>query len=227
MHATHGGAQRDWEGFLATLDTTVAPRLVITDGDPTIAAAVRATWTATPAPGQLPRPFLARCEHHLHLNGVEAMERDLIGGWAHPMRRRLDTAFLRTEGWDELEERAAGYASTEAWLKSIATVRAQVEARHLLPDHHSTAALEPHLGKVRDFLDSRSFVLRNKRRLNLTLGLMRLHLNGLDIERNYQTLLRAHADRHGGVLARQRAGADTGAGPRTPPQHRAIASLRA
>lgn len=98
LHATHQARQADWEEFRATLDTAVAPRLVVTDGNPAITAAVRATWPAAPAPGHLPRPFLARCEHHLHVNGVEAMERALIGGWAHPLRRRLDTAFLRPEG---------------------------------------------------------------------------------------------------------------------------------
>ncbi len=69
-------------------------------------------------------------------------------------------------------------------------------------------------------------MLRNKRRLNLTLGLMRQHLNGLDIARNYQTALRVHADRHAGVLDRQRAGRDPGAGPRTPTNLRAVVSLR-
>jgi hypothetical protein len=48
-------------------------------------------------------PFLARCEHHLHVNGAESMEGDGIGGWGHWTRRRLDTAFLRSEGWDELQ----------------------------------------------------------------------------------------------------------------------------
>lgn len=43
-------------------------------------------------------------------------------------------------------------------------VIAQAGVRHLLPDHHSTAALDTHLGTVRDYLDSRSFVLRNQTR---------------------------------------------------------------
>jgi hypothetical protein len=45
---------------------------------------------------------------------------------------------------------------------------------------------------VRDFLDSRSFVLRNKRRTNLMLTLIRNHLNGMDVERHYVTQLREH-----------------------------------
>jgi hypothetical protein len=74
-------------------------------------------------------------------------------------------------------EKAAGFASTQRWLAGIADVGVQVAVRQLLPAHHSTAALDTALGKVRDFLDSRSFVLRNKRRTNLALGLIRLHLN--------------------------------------------------
>jgi len=63
-------------------------------------------------------------------------------------------------------------------LSSIADVATQVAVRHVLPSHHSTAALDTALGTVRDLLDSRSFVVRNKRRTNLALGLIRLHLNG-------------------------------------------------
>jgi hypothetical protein len=60
---------------------------------------------------------------------------------------------------------------TQGWLDGLAEVANQVAVRHLLSAHHSTAALDTALGTVRDFLDSRSFVLRNKRRTNLALGL--------------------------------------------------------
>lgn len=211
--------------FLRSLDVRRPPRLVITDGDATIAGAVRAVWPALPGPS-LPVPFVARCEHHLHENGVLAMEGDAIGGWAHPMRRRLDTAFLRPEGWQELHQRTTGFVHTQAWLAGITGVATQVAVRHLLPPRHSTAALDTALGQVRDVLDSRSFVLRNKRRTNLALGLIRLHLNGQDLERDYNTLLRKHVDSAQGVLPRQRDGKDTGAGPRTARAQRVPASLR-
>ena len=225
LHASHQATQADWEAFLRSLDVREPPRLVIADDNAAIANAVRAVWPAQPGPS-LPVPFLARCEHHLHVNGVEAMEGDGIGGWAHWLRRRLDTAFLRTEGWDELHEKAAGFASTQAWLAGIADIATQVAVRHLLPAHHSTAALDTALGRVRDFLDSRSFVLRNKRRTNLALGLIRLHLNGADLQSRYHTLLRQHLDATGGVLPAQRGGKDTGAGPRTDRARPAVASLR-
>ena len=96
--------------------------------------------------------------------------------------------------------------------------------RHLLPAHHSTAALDQRLGRVRDFLDSRSFVLRTQRRTNLLLGLVRNHLNGADSERRYVAQLRAHLDQV--TVAPQRSGYDTAAGPRTPAEDRLRASLR-
>lgn len=225
LHATHTAAQADWETFLRGLDLTTPPKLVISDANASIINAVRAVWPATPGPS-FPTPFIARCELHLHRNGMEHMAKDHIGGWMHPLRKRLGSAFLRSEGWDELVEKADGYMHTEAWLTDIAEVRTQVAVRHLLPAHHSTSALDQALGRVRDFLSSRTFVLRNKRRTNLALGLIRLHLNSVDIERNYGTRLREYLDAHGGVLPAQRSGKDTGAGPRTDRQHRVPASLR-
>ena len=68
-------------------------------------------------------------------------------------------------------EQAAGFVHTEAWLTSIADVETQVAVRHLMPAHHSTGALDLVLGRVRDFLASRTFVLCNKRRTILTLGI--------------------------------------------------------
>ena len=81
----------------------------------------------------------------------------------------------------------------QAWLAGIKAIATQVAVRHLLPSRHSTAAVDTALGQVRDVLDSRSFVLRNKRRTNLALSLIRLHLNGQDLEREYNTLLRTRA----------------------------------
>jgi hypothetical protein len=225
LHATHHARDVDWAEFLRTLDVTTPPALVITDGEDAIAAAARMVWQPEPSPS-LPVPFVKRCEHHLHVNGVAAMRSDGIGDWDHYLRRRLDTAFLRQEGWDELVEKATGYPATSTWLAGIADLETQVAVRHLLPAHHSTAALDQALGRVRDFLDSRSFVLRNKRRTNFALGLIRLHLNGHDIERHYQTALRSWLDDRGGHLPAQRGGYDTKAGPRTDAADRLLASLR-
>lgn len=227
LYATHHATHLEWEEFLRTLDVSVPPRLVVCDGDEAIINAVRAVWP--PAPGDaLSVPFVKRCELHLHRNGLDAMAQDNIGGHLSYMRRRLGTAFLRSEGWDELVDRSQGYTATQSWLAGIAAdVSAQVAVRHLLPQHHSTAALDQALGRVRDFLDSRSFVLRNKRRTNALLGLVRNHLNGIDVERHYFQVLRDHLDTSGGRLPSQRTGYDRDAGPRTDRADRVPASLRA
>lgn len=86
--------QADWEAFLRSLDVSEPPKLVIADDNAAIANAVRAVWPAAPGPS-LPVPFLARCEHHLHVDGVEAMQGDGIGGWAHRLRRRLVASLRR------------------------------------------------------------------------------------------------------------------------------------
>ena len=67
-------------------------------------------------------------------------------------------------------------------------------------------------------------MLRNQRRTNLLLGLVRNHLNGVDSERLYVAQLRAHLDQV--TLEPQRFGYDTPAGPRTPAQARHRPSLR-
>lgn len=206
LRASHRATEFDWIDFLRELDVTAPPRLVITDGGPEAGNAVRKVWPALPSPS-FPVPFVKRCEYHLRQNALEAMEGDRIGGWKHWMRVRLDTAFRRSEGWEEFVEKSNGFLNLTTWLNGIeADVELQVNVRHLLPAHHSTAALDQHLGTVRDFLDSRSFVLRSQDRLNVTLGLMRLHLNHQDVERQYRVHLRDIVNSTGGAPRSQRAG---------------------
>ena len=49
----------------------------------------------------------------------------------------------------------------------------------------------------------------------LAFGLVRLHLTGVDVERDYVTCLRGNLDAHGCVLPAQYSGKDAGADPRT------------
>ena len=67
-------------------------------------------------------------------------------------------------------------------------------------------------------------MLRNQRRTNLLLGLVRNHLNGVDSERRYTAQLRAHLDQV--ALEPQRSGYDIAAGPWTPVKLRRRPSLR-
>ncbi len=140
----------------------------------------------------------------------------------------LNDAFTTRAGWEAFVRTVTPkQATTTAWLAgNAASVGSQVAVRHLLPDHHSTAALDTHLGVVRDYLDARSFVLRNQRRTTTMLGLVRLHLNGLDNAVRYATLLRAWLDTNQGSAPTQRRGYDSGASARVLPLQRQPASLR-
>lgn len=227
LHAAHHAQAHDWERFLRSLDVTHPPRLVIADGADEIRTAVRAVWPAHPSPSY-PVPFVARCEHHLRLNIVGALKDDRVDHFGSRRMTTLNDAFRSVDGWDAFTRTVTPkQAAATAWLTANADmVAAQVAVRHLGPAHYSTAALDQCLGRVRDVLASRSFVLRNQDRTNLMLGLVRNHLNGVDLECLYLTQLRNHLSDPDGTRRSQRSGYDREAGPRTPGAERAVASLR-
>lgn len=180
----------EWEDFLRQLDTTEPPAVVVSDGAGAIAQAVRAVWPALPGPS-LPQPFLFRCEWHLRRNARTAMDAHRMGGHGSFHGRRLGTAFLRPEGWEEFARVTEDFGRVRAWVRANdAHLRVQVGVRGVLPGPRTTAALDTPLRRVRDFIDSRTFVLRNARRTNLMLGLVRLHLNDADHEHAYRRVLR-------------------------------------
>lgn len=162
LAAYHHATVVEWVDFLRTLDVSAPPRLAITDGADEIANAIRQVWPSTPSPS-FPVPFIARCEHHLRSNVVEALATDRVDHFGSLRMSALNDAFRSPAGWEGFERTVTTkQAATTAWLAANAdAVTVQVGTRHLLPDHHSTAALDAHLGIVRDYLDSRSFVLRN------------------------------------------------------------------
>lgn len=227
LRAYHRATAAEWADFLGCLDTSVPPRLVITDGADEIANGVRQVWPVASSPS-FPVPFVSRCEHHLRGNVVEALATDRVDHFGSARMTALNDAFRSPAGWAAFA-RTIGpkQRATTAWLAGNANaIAVQVGTRHLLPAHHSTAALDAHLGTVRDYLDARSFVLRNQRRTTAMLGLMRLHLNGVDDAGRYAALLRAWLDRNRGVAPPQRAGYDTGTAGRAPAGQRLPASLR-
>lgn len=227
LAAYHHATATEWADFLRSLDTASAPQLVITDGAAEIANAVRRVWPPTPSPS-FPVPFLSRCEHHLRANAVEVLSTDRVDHYGSRRMDALNDAFRSPLGWDRFVRTITPkQAATSAWVAINApAIAVQVGTRHLLPDHHSTAALDTHLGTVRDYLDARSFVLRNQRRTTALLGLVRLHLNGLDNVAQYAALLRARLDAGHGAAPPQRTGYDAGTSARTPAHRRLPASLR-
>ena len=227
LAAYHQATALEWEAFLRQLDTSTPPVLVISDGVDEIRNAVRRVWPAA-ADQPLAVPFVFRCEHHLRENARENLDADCVAHWGSVRMTALNDAFRSPDGWAAFKDTVwPKHATTYKWVQdNDARVRAQVAARHQLPEHHSTAALDAHLGTVRDYLDSRSFVLRNQRRTTTMLGLVRLHLNGTDSPARYATALRTWLDTQGGTPPGQRGGYDAGTSRRLPAAERRTASLR-
>lgn len=227
LAAYHRSTEVEWADFLRQLDTTVPPRMVITDGAAEVANAVRQVWP-TAGGDQRSVPFVFRCEHHLRENAREKLEADQVAHWGSVRMSALNDAFRSPQGWEAFKATVwSKHPETTGWVTdNDAAVATQVAARHLLPAHYSTAALDAQLGRVRDMLDSRSFVLRNARRTTTMLGLVRLHLNGVDNTRRYTTLLRDWLDTRQGTPPAQRAGYDTGSGRHLEAHERSVASLR-
>lgn len=227
LAAYHQATHVQWEDFLRQLDTSTAPVLVISDGADEIRNAVRQVWPAA-AGTSTPTPFVLRCEHHLRENAREVMKADGVAHWGSVRMTALNEAFHTPHGWATFKSTVRPkHANTYQWVQdNDAQVLAQVTARPLLPEHHSTAALDAHLGTVRDYLDSRSFVLRNQRRTTTMLGLIRLHLNGTDSPSRYATALRAWLEANHGTPSAQRTGYDTGTSRLLPAASRQLASLR-
>ncbi|MBC9733854.1 hypothetical protein [Nocardioides marmotae] len=179
----------------------------------------------TPGPS-FPVPFVKRCEHHLHANARSALAQDRVDHWGSMHMDRLNGAFRTLAGWEAFTAslQHPKLTASRGWAAAnhdLVTV--QTGPRHLLPDHHSTAALDAHLGTVRDHLDSRSFVLRNQRRTTLMLGLVRLHLNGTDNPRRYAELLRSWLTDNAGNAPAQRTGYDRGTSRRLAAHQRIVA----
>ena len=186
------------------------PAMVLTDNAKAVVGGVHAYWNAgigaDCGPGS-PRPFHKQCEWHLRRNAKATLSAHRIGGLKHWMRQRLDTALMREEGWQEFADRGAQLPGIDKWVHdNDAQVRAQASRRTELPQHHTAAAADQLLARIRQQVKRRSFTFRNQRRMNLLLGLMCLHEQRVDTLDHYTELLRREAEACGGRIARQRQG---------------------
>lgn len=210
----------DYRDLLEGLHLPAAPKTIVSDKDEAIAAALRQMW-----PDDSPdRPFAFACEHHLRLRAQSALAKDKADAGRGRWMRRLDTAFRRSEGWEEFVAVAGELGAAADWVAEHGpAIAIQVARRHELPPHRSTAGAEAAAARLRKMFEARSFALRNARRTNLLLGLARLHLNNADDVQTYHRILREHAEANGGSAARrQRTGRDSYA----PGATRATPSLR-
>jgi hypothetical protein len=127
-------------GFLRALDTISPPRLVITDGANELGNAVRRAWPTHPSPS-------SPVEHHLRENVGEALAADRVDHWGSARMTLLNDAFRGPGGWAEFCPSVwPKLVNSRAWVTAnVDLVTTQVGGRYLLPDHHSTAALDAHL----------------------------------------------------------------------------------
>lgn len=85
------------------------------------------------------------------------------------------------EGWEEFYDACQALGNAAAWTRGHDDwLSHQVQVRHLLPAHRSTAGAEAVAHRLRNLYEQRSFSLRNAHRTNLLFGLTRLHLNNVD-----------------------------------------------
>lgn len=199
IHAAPTARASDWVELLAGLDLPGPPRTIVSDDNRAVTAAVDQMWPAVPGPS-LPAPFLHLCEHHLRENAVAALAADGVDHYGSVRMHALNTAFHSPAGWEAFTATlTAKQPTSRAWVaRAESRVQTQVEVRHLLPLHYSTAAAEAVAADLKALLEQRSFSFRNKARTNRLLGLVRLHLAGLDDPDTYHTVLRTYAAEHGG-----------------------------
>lgn len=194
----------DWAEFLAALPGR--PVSVVCDRDNAIIGGVQLRWGR----GQAAVPYHL-CEHHLYENAKEALHRDGVRAFGHPLHQLLNSAFTDQVSWQAfaLAARSSGLAEITRWVDHWdRRMTRQTARRSELPPHYSTGALEPRLRELRGMLERRKWTFRNRTRMNLLLELMRLHLNRLDDPGRFAASIRSHLDANGGDPARPRKLAD-------------------
>jgi hypothetical protein len=170
------------------------PSMVVCDEDFSIIAAVCLVW---------PNAFIKRCEHHLRKNLIKAMEPYGMTTQGSPEMELLNDAFHSPEGWKAFKAGIDG-VGVEEWVESYDEVLTeQVRLRTMLPQHHSTGALDEDLARVRECMEPRAFSYLNAERTNRLLELIRLRLNRCDDPVIYARAIRAHLDANDGKLSRQ------------------------
>ena len=193
--------KEDWTEFLRALPGV--PLSVVHDGDKAIGPAVRRRWS-----GKVPVHI---CEHHLWVNAGRARASDEAAGYTVPTDKQLDAAFQSPGGWRAFrsEARRGGGPTLTKWVKdNDAQVSAQTKRRASIPAHYSTGALDRAIAQLRKATQSRAWTFRNRERMNLLLGLMRLRVTRQDSPDAWAELIRQHLEARGGQPARPRRLAD-------------------
>jgi len=196
-----------WVRFLSSLPGR--PRLIVCDNETGMLAGIARTWP-TDEHEFSPIIFLS----HWHLK--DAIKK-LLKRHHYPddseLALKLDLAFASRRRWEEFDDWVRGINAPAlhrwldqrdpSWWAEDVTRSGRIAWQLDNGSGHpnSTGDLESKLRLAKQQLHSRVFALRNRERTNRMLGLMLLHLGGLDDVEIYSKLLRKSLAANGGLAA--------------------------
>lgn len=195
LEARPTGLDTDWAEFLAALPGK--PRSVVCDGDSAIVSGARMRWGG----GHSGVP-IHLCELHMRNDAMQALVVDGLGADSGLLSTVLASAFESNASWKRFVDVVSARPdapATATWVSRWnARMAVQTARRGSLPAHYDCVALEAPLADVRLLLEKRKTVFRNRVRMNLLLGLLRLRINRHADPVQWAKLIRQHIAEHGG-----------------------------
>ena len=187
----------DWVAAFKKVKGT--PSRLVCDGEAGIVSAGQKLW---------PGIQVTISPWHLQHRAYEYLRDAKRHGKDDLLCQALDAAFKSAIFWDAFavlagrakavgtQEQKAAISGLKSWVvRNGPTVKAQFKQKGWPV---STGALENQLRTVKGMLFDRRDAFTNRARTTLALGLMRLHLNELDEQRDYQRIIREELEANGG-----------------------------
>lgn len=183
-----------WAEFLESLPGK--PESIVCDQDNSIRGGVEKRWGQWAAVN-----LIHHCEHHLSERAKAEMKSDGVA--ANDPLRQLFRGFLQTkEAWGAFEAEVESRPTlmlTNKWLKrNQVHLRVQTHSRSQIPPVYSNGAVEQPLRVLREHLEPRTFMLRNRARMDNLLELMRLAYLRADDVHQYSADIRAYIEANDG-----------------------------
>lgn len=204
----------NWSAFLASLPGE--PRRVVCDAHRGMLQAIERRW---------PAAELHQCEWHLQHALVRLLAKEARRAPSEELtelRDRAEGVLAGPNFWRPFVEaaRALENESLDRWIAVNAPTIEEQFARRPPPSRRpaemplTTAALEQLTRPIYAALYPRRYALKNRERLNRSLSLMQLHINGDDDIQAYSRAIRAWLEaNHGRPRGRRRAIADLQGSP--------------
>jgi hypothetical protein len=205
-----------WLGLLRSLKGT--PTLIVGDGGPPLASALRVFGRRRPA------PELRRCQWHLARNLTLSLPQDVQRDRSDDIHRLIERSLTSVEAWQrlviEITARTAGGGYIGA-LKMVTGLDPVVRGQLAQPPSgpRSVGPLEQFFAELDATLGPRASTMTNKVRADALLKLLAADRNGWTDERRWAELVRTHLQRLQGRPRDQRTHTDPAGSPslRRPP----------